>query len=175
MSRRVGPRGRETAAAKSQKRRIWYGYGQLARTEKNGAGLFLHDTIRIYGELSVLALPALFVVMSYPGGAWWDAKGTALIAWLTMTLVGTLIRGGWIRPLLTPSRGWVTLSPPLLAFRLLYFNLAMLVAAYGGLAVAAGVGWLPASALWAAGFGTLAMLVFPVAAQRLVGYRHRHG
>jgi hypothetical protein len=171
MSRRIGPEGRETAAARSRELRIWYGYGQLGRAKKNGLGLFLHDTVRIYAEVSVLALPALLLITAYPTAAWWNAKGTGLLAWMTMTFVGTLVRGGWIRPLRSRSLGWVTLAPTLLALRLLYFNLAMVTAAYGGLAVATVVGWEPASALWAVGISTLAMLAFPATTHRWLGWR----
>jgi hypothetical protein len=139
MSRREGPPGRETAAARSNVRRIWYGYGQLGRAEKNRLGLFLHDTVRIYAEVSVLSLPVLFAIMAVPATGRLDAKATGLVAWLTMTFAGTLIRGGWVRPLATPALGWVRLSPALLVLRVGYFNLALAVAAFGGVAVAGAV------------------------------------
>jgi len=158
MSRREGLPGRETAAARSKVRRIWYGYGQLGRAEKNGLGLFLHDTVRIYAEVSVLSLPVLFAIMAVPATGRLDAKATGLVAWLTMTLVGTLIHGGWVR-----------LSPALLVLRIGYFNLALAVAAFGGVAVAGAVPAAvtgpavgPGLALaWAGGVAVVSTLVFP--------------
>ena len=67
MSRREGPPGRETAAARSNVRWVWYGYGQLGRAEKSGFGLFLHDTVRIYAEVSMLAFPRV-------AGGWLTAR-----------------------------------------------------------------------------------------------------
>jgi hypothetical protein len=92
MSRREGPPGRETAAARSNVRRVWYGYGQLGRAEKSGFGLFLHDTVRIYAEVSVLSLPVLLAIMAAPAPGALDAEATGLVAWLTMTVAGTLGR-----------------------------------------------------------------------------------
>ncbi len=165
MSRREGPRGRETAAARSNVRRVWYGYGQLGRAEKSGFGMFLHDTVRIYAEVSILSLPVLFAIMAAPAPGLLDAKATGLVAWLTMTLVGTLVRGGWVRPLATPALGWVRVSPSLLLLRLWYFNLALAVASFGGLALAGAVAPVlsgPLVALpWAACVAAVSMLAFP--------------
>jgi len=169
MSRREGPPGRETATARSNVRRIWYGYGQLGRTEKSGFGLFLHDIVRIYAEVSILSLPVLFAIMAAPAPGQLDAKATGLVAWLTMTLVGTLVRGGWVRPLGTPTPGWVRLSPSLLVLRVGYFNAALAVAAFGGLSVAAAVAGFAAGSLaaplaalaWAGTAAAVSMLAFP--------------
>lgn len=162
MGHRHGTPGRETGVAESSVRRIWFGYGSLTRAEKDSTGVLLHDTIRIYGEVSVLSLPALFAVMSATpvDAAWLDPKATGLVAWLTMTVVGVLVRGGWIRPLAT-SVGWVRLSPTLLVLRLLYFNLTVAVATFGGIAIGTAVGLGPVSVLWSSGFTTLAILLFP--------------
>lgn len=161
MSRRRGPPGRETAAATSAERRIWYGYGTLSRAEKSGVGVFLHDTTRVFAEVSVFSLPVLLAIMEYPATGWYDAKATGLVAWLAMTLAGTLVRGGWVAPLATTTPGWVTLAPWLLALRVVLFNAAMAVAAFGGLAVGETLGWPPASVVWAAAVAALAALSFP--------------
>ncbi len=169
MSRREGPPGRETARARSNVRRIWYGYGKLGRAEKSGPGVFLHDVVRIYAEVSVLSLPVLFAIMAVPATGRLDAKATGLVAWMTMTLVGTLIRGGWVRPLATPALGWVRLSPTLLLFRVGYFNLALALAAFAGLAVAGAVAGVTADPLagplaalgWAGGVAAVSTLAFP--------------
>lgn len=166
MSRRHGPPGRETAAATSRTRRTWYGYGSLARTEKSGFGLFLHDTTRIFAEVSVLSLPSLLYVMTVPLTTPLDAKATALLAWLTMTFVGTLIRGGWITPLLSSAPGWVLVTPRLLLLRIGYFNAVMLAATFGGLTLGNAV-WPVVGVGWAVGSAAVAILLFPRAAQAL--------
>lgn len=173
MGRRDGPPGRETQAADSTERRIWYGHGTLGRVEKDPLGMFLQDVIRIYAEISVLSLPVLVLVMLLPPGVWYDATATALVAWMLMTAVGTLIRGGWIQPLATETAGWVTLSPWLLALRVVYFNLAFVVSAFGGVVVAAALGWPPAGVLWAGPVAIVLILLFPRVAQETaarVGY-----
>jgi len=168
-SRRRGPRGRETAAAESGTRRTWYGYGRLSWTEKDGYGVFLHDIIRIYGEVSIIGLPLLLFVWAYPTTAFLDVTAMAMVAWLTMTLVGTLIRGGWVRPLATGTPGWATLAPTLLVLRLGYFNLTFAVSSFGGLAVAAVTGVGPLGLAWSSGSAALAMLLFPRAAEGWLG------
>ena len=164
-SRRRGPRGRETAAALSGTRRVWYGYGNLSRAEKNGYGVFLHDLVRIYGEVSIIGLPLLLFVWAYPTTAFLDVTAMATVAWLTMTLAGTLIRGGWVQPLATEVPGWVTLAPPLLLLRLGYFNLIFAVSAFGGLGFAAVTGSGPLGLAWSFGIAALAILLFPRAAE----------
>ncbi|SNR23284.1 hypothetical protein [Halorubrum vacuolatum] len=154
MSRRRGPPGRETAAAESNERRSWYGYGHLTRTEKSGVGIFLHDATRIFSEVTVFSLPVLLFVMDYPAGGWFDAKATGLLAWTVAILAGTLIRGGWVRPAGTETRGWVSLSPVLLMFRVPYFNAVFGVAIFGGL----WVGGLLQGAVSSSAIGPLAGL-----------------
>jgi hypothetical protein len=173
MRRRDGPPGRETQAADSTERRIWYGYGTLGRAEKDPLGMFLQDVVRIYAEISVLSLPVLVVVMLLPPGVWYDATATALVAWMLMTVVGTLIRGGWVQPLVTETRGWVTLSPWLLALRVVYFNLTFVLSAFGGVVIAVALDWPPAGVLWAAPVAIVSILLFPRVAEETaarVGY-----
>ena len=179
MTRRRGPPGRETAAAESNERRSWYGYGHLTRTEKNGVGLFLHDATRIFGEVTVLSLPVLLFVMDYPATGWFDAKATGLVAWAVALLVGTLVRGGWIRPLASETRGWVSLYPTLLALRVPYFNAVMALAIFGGLwiggflvgvgsgttlVVVTGIGWAALASL-------VGFLAFPRVAEEFMARR----
>lgn len=174
MNRRDGPPGRETAAAHSRMRRIWYGYGSLARDEKSRFGLFLNDLSRLYAEVSLFALPTLLFIMDYPAAGWFDAKATGILAWMTMTLVGTLIRIGWIRPLASETRGWVTLDPWLIVLRLGYFNLAVATATFGGLFVATVVGWSSAGLLWSGGVAAVSMLSFPALAEAWLTWVRRH-
>lgn len=162
---RRDPPGREARAAQTGTRRIWYGYGQLSRAEKDGFGVFLHDVIRIYGEVSIIGLPLLLVVWVYPTTAFLDITAMAMMAWLTMTLLGTLVRGGWVHPLWTETPGWVTLAPTLLVFRLVYFNLTLAISSFGGLSLAALAGTGLVGLLWSGGFAALAMLLFPRTAE----------
>jgi hypothetical protein len=168
-----GPPGRETAAARSSERWIWYGYGTLTRNRKDGIGTFLHDTVRLYAEVSVLALPALFYVWLYPRTVFFDVTAMAMVAWMTMTVTGTLVRGGWVHPPATATPGWVTLAPSLLALRVPYFNLALLVASFGGLAVSGLVGRPLAGGLWAGGVAALSMLAFPRVVDEWMARRRR--
>ncbi len=59
-------------------------------------------------------------------------KSAAFLGWMTMVLGAALIRGGWVSPLFTDIPGWVSITPILVVLRVLYFNLALAVAAYGG-------------------------------------------
>lgn len=175
MSRRRVP-GRETDAAESNTRRTWYGYGQLAQAEKRGVGLFLHDTPRVFAEISVVSLPVLLFVMEYPADGWFDAKATALVAWTTAVVVGTLVRIGAVHPIATPTPGWVTLSPRLVALRVPYFNAALALAIFGGLAMegaitgvgAGGTVGVGAGIGWAATVSAGAVLAFPRVADEWV-------
>ncbi|WP_331234041.1 hypothetical protein [Natronorarus salvus] len=80
---------------------------------------------------------------------------------LTMTVAATLIRGWWIGPLVTQTLGWVSLRPSLIALRVLYYNLALVVAVYGGLAVDADFGVETVSVGIAVIAGTVSILLFP--------------
>jgi len=164
MSPRTRHSGRETAAAESRKRRTWYGYGHLTWVEKNWFGVFLHDITRIYAEISVFSLPALFGISLYPATTFVDVTAMALVAWMMMVLTGTLIRGGSIAPLATTSPGWVTLAPTLIVLRVAYFNFGMLIASFGGLALAAVAG-TAVGLLWAGGSATVLVLLFPRTAE----------
>jgi len=161
MSRRTGPPGRETAVAASTERRSWYGYGSITRIEKSRFGRLLNDATRIYAEVALFGLPILLYIMDAPAAGWFDAKATGLVALVTMTVVGTLIRTGTIRPLATQTDGWVTLTPWLLVLRAVYFNVALVIAIFGGVAVGTFLGSWPGGLLWAGAVSTVAMLAFP--------------
>lgn len=159
--------GRDTRPAYSRERRTWYGYGTLTRTEKSGFGRFLHDATYVFGDVSTLGLPLLAYVAATdpPGG--YGVTASVLVAWMTMWFVGTAVRGGWIRPLLTNTLGWVSLRPALLVTRLAYYNLTLALAGYGSVAAASGLGWPPASLVIASLVGALAALAFPRLAESL--------
>jgi len=147
----------------------------LTSAEKSRFGVFLHDTTRLFSEISILSLPVLLLVMEYPATGWFDAKATGLVAWLTAVVVGTLVRGGFVHPIATPTPGWVTLSPSLLLARVPYFNSGLALAIFGGLRVeqtiatvapASGGLGVAAGLAWAAGVATLLSLCFPWFAER---------
>lgn len=85
----------------------------------------------------------------------------AIVAWMTMVSVVTLIHTGLIQPLATDALGWVTLTPTLIGLRFVYYNLTLLAATYGSLAFGAFVG-SPLLALGAVGVvSAVPMLAFP--------------
>ncbi|WP_231182682.1 hypothetical protein [Haladaptatus sp. DYF46] len=127
---------RATRAARSNRRGSWFGHGQIATTEKSGFGRFLDDLVYAFADVSVPLIPALFFVSVATPNRFFGLKTSALVAWTTMVLVAALIRGGWLPPLATETRGWVSLAPALLLFRVAYFNALLAVATYGGGTVA---------------------------------------
>ena len=164
-SGRDGPPGRETRPARSRERRTWYGHGQLARAELNGPGRFIHDSLRVSADVSVASLPALLYVLLAGGVGAYGPRTAVFAGLLSMALVGTAVRGGWITPLATSVLGWVSLSPTLAALRVVYYNLALAVAAYGGTAVATAVDTPPVSLAVAVFVGVAAALSFPRVAE----------
>ncbi|WP_459882962.1 hypothetical protein [Halorubrum gandharaense] len=157
-------------------RRTWYGYGTLTRTEKSGVGIFLHDATRISAEMTVLALPVLLFVMDSPTTGWFDAKATGLLALTVAIVAGTLVRGGWIRPLGSATPGWVTLAPVPLVVRIPYFNALFALAIFGGLVVGGVVGAPNAGDTiavavglgWAVGIALVGTVAFPRVAEEAV-------
>ena len=156
--------GRKTRPAYTRRRRTWYGHGQTAPVEKNVFGQFLHDIQYVFAEISLVSLPVLYYfLVSAPA-----MKETAFVAWMVMVIVATLIHIGSIRPLATDTLGWVTITPLLVGVRFIYYNLTLLAATYGGLALAAGVG-APVLSIGVAGVvGAASMLVFPRLAETVV-------
>jgi len=167
MSRERTP-GRETGVAESSRRRVFYGYGSSTTVEKTGFGRFLDDVVRIYAEVSVFALPVLLYIMDYPAGGWFDAKATGLVAWSVMTLVGALIRGGWLQPPLTENSGWVRLTPWLIALRVGYMPAIFATSTFGGLWIASQTGMVAAGLGWAAAVAVAGMVLFPRCAELVV-------
>lgn len=124
--------GRETDVAETGRRWSWSGHGEGGVAEKSGFGLFIDDLVFVFAELSVLSLPALYHVLTTTGVSYGGIKGSTMVAWMTMVLGGALLRGGWIKPVGSDVRGWVSLTPELVALRIGYYNFALLVAGYGG-------------------------------------------
>ncbi|NHN48951.1 hypothetical protein G9464_15305 [Halostella sp. JP-L12] len=159
------PPGRETRPAYSRKRRTWYGHGQLARTELDETGRFIHDTLRLSADVFLGSLPVLLFVMLAGGLDVYGPRTALLAAILALTLAGTAVRGGWIPPLATSTLGWVALTPSLVALRVVYYNFTLGVAAYGGVAVATAVETPPVSLAVAVLVGVVAALSFPRVAE----------
>ncbi|AGB39560.1 hypothetical protein [Natronococcus occultus] len=171
--RRNRPPGRRTRPAETRTRRSWYGYGKLATVEKSRFGCFLHDVTSIFGEVSILGLPALLLVAMTDPASGAVVTGAALVAWIVMVIVGALVRGGWIRPLGTETLGWVTLSAALIGLRLGYYNAVLLLGGYGGalLGTVLGTTWIAPVA--AAAIGAGAMLAFPALGERVARARRQ--
>ena len=161
MGRERRKPSRQTEPAHSATRRTWYGYGSLARTEKSGFGRFLHDCSHIFGDVSIPSLPVLFAIMAAPGTGFYDATAAGFLAWMAMVLVGTVIRGGWIRPVATDTLGWVSLKPSLILLRVVYYNVVLAIAAFGGPTVATATGTGPLSLVFSLVVAIVSMLAFP--------------
>lgn len=151
---------RQTREATSRRRESWSGFGERNVAEKDGVGVFLDDVVYVFADISVLSLPTLAVVMHTTPRHWFGVKGAALVAWLTMVATGALIRGGWVTPLATDALGWVTLTPWLIPFRLVYFNATLALAAFGGRAAEGAVSPV-ASLAFALVVGALGIGLFP--------------
>ncbi|WP_293031829.1 hypothetical protein [Natronococcus sp.] len=165
--------GRRTRPAYTRKRQSWYGYGTIASLEKSRFGCFLHDLTSIFGEVSIIGLPVLLLVGMTDSTASYGVTAAAIVAWLTMVLVGTLVRGGWVRPLGTETLGWLTFSPALIALRFVHYNTALAVASYGGVAVAVAVGVPPLSVAVAVIVGVGSMLALPAIGESIARSRRQ--
>ncbi|WP_265111829.1 hypothetical protein [Halosolutus halophilus] len=161
MNRDRSNPARQTEPAYSTTRRTWYGYGSLATVEKSGFGRFLHDCSTVFGDVSIPSLPVLFALVAAPGTGPYDATAAGLVAWTSMVVVGTAIRGGWIAPLATDTLGWVSITPSLLVLRVVYYNFVLAVAVFGGVAVANAAGIAPLSLVVAAVVAIGSALTFP--------------
>lgn len=165
--------GRKTRPAYASSRRSWYGWGSTGSGEKSAFGQFLHDAPYVFAEIAVLALPTLVWISATVVDGGFGVSGSAFAAWATMTLVVTAIHTGLVRPLATDTLGWVSITPPLVGLRFAYYNLALLAASYGSVALAALVGYSPAAFPSAVGVSALAMLAFPRLAETVARRRLR--
>lgn len=155
---------RNTRAANSRKRRGWYGMGSLAVVEKSWFGRTLDDLVSVYADVTVCSLPVLVYVWVTQPFVNQPLAAPTLAAWFGMVGVATLLRGGWIRPLGSETLGWVSTRYSLLVLRVLYYNAALLVGIYGGLAVESLLGGPGVAVVCAGSVGSAAALVFPTAA-----------
>jgi hypothetical protein len=129
--------------------------------EKDSFGRFLHDITYVFAEVSVPALPALLYVLVNAEVQFFGVKSGALFAWMGLTVTATLVRGGWVKPLLTEVQGWVRLTPSLVVLRLLVFNGALVLGAYGTGVVATAVGLPFVVPVLATAIGVLTAVGFP--------------
>ncbi|MCU4717343.1 hypothetical protein [Halapricum hydrolyticum] len=135
--------------------------GSLTYIEKSWFGRVLHDVVYTYADVTVFSLPMLLYVWVTQPFVDRALTAPALVTWITMVGVATLIRGGWIRPLGTETLGWVSGRYALLPVRVAYYNLTLIVAVFGGLAVEGLVGRTGLAVAWATCVGIGATLVFP--------------
>ena len=162
---------RQTRAAESRRRQSWHGMGEGTASEKDRVGVLLDDVTYVFADVSVFALPTLAWVLTSADLDWFGVKAMTPAAWIPMVLVGALIRGGWIRPVGTDVRGWVTMTPWLVLFRLGYYNAALAAAAFGGATLSA---WSPLAAVgFAVTVGVIAAWAFPRLAESFYGIASR--
>lgn len=150
---------------------MWFGWGQTGSAEKNVYGRFLHDLPYVFLEVFGLSLPASYYVLSTVVDGGFGVTGAAFVAVTTMTIVATVLHMGLIRPLATETLGWVSTTPLLVGVRLVYYNLVLLVAAYGSVALATLVASPPVSLAVAVAVGCVAMMAFPRLAEGIARRR----
>ena len=139
------PPGRQTRPARSNRRQSWYGHGSSTSVEKDGFGRFLDDLVYVFADVSVFAVPFLWSVLLSEDFSYFGLKSTTLFAWTAMVLVGAALRGGWIPPLGSDVRGWVSLSPALALLRLVFYNAVLVAATAGPRSRSSSVCWSGAS------------------------------
>ncbi|WP_158056942.1 hypothetical protein [Halorussus halophilus] len=158
---------RQTRPAQNRRRQSWHGMGEATSSEKDSFGVFLDDIAYVFADVSLLALPTLWWALTSADLDWFGVKATTFVAWLTMVLGGALIRGGWVAPLWTEVRGWVSMTPWLILFRVVYYNATLALAAFGGASLTA---WSPLLAVgFAFGVGALSVGAFPRLAESFYG------
>ncbi|WP_423744447.1 hypothetical protein V5735_16160 (plasmid) [Haladaptatus sp. SPP-AMP-3] len=152
---------RSTRAARSHRRGSWFGHGQITSTEKSGFGRFLDDIVYAFADVSLPLIPFLWYVRVGAPNRFFGLKTSAFVGWMTMVVVAALIRGGWLPPLATETRGWVSLAPALLLFRLVYFNGVLAAVAYGGGTVANAMGLPLVSVAFSMALASVGIAAFP--------------
>lgn len=162
----LGPPTRQTRAATDRRRASWHGLGVADRAEKDGIGMFLDDVVYAFADVSVVSIPALYLVMVGEGGFGGVTAGV-LAAWMVAVLVAASIRGGWITPLGTDVPGWVSLTPVLVAARVPYYNATFAGSAYLTSAALELTRYYALSILLPAVVGGVAIAAFPAVADRV--------
>jgi len=161
----ASPPGRRTKAADSTRRSSWYGLGTRHYADKDRFGRFLDDLVFTFADVSVFAIPSLVVVAGSVDRRPFGLKATAFVAWLTMVTTAALLRGGWLRPLGTAVRGWVSWTPAMLLLRLAYYNAVLTLATVGGVALAVLSGTPVVAGGFAVVVGAGSIMAFPRSAE----------
>ncbi|SFF88110.1 hypothetical protein SAMN04488063_0637 [Halopelagius inordinatus] len=131
---------RDSRPARTSLRRSWAGHGRLITVEKDPLGRYLDDVVRMFADVSIPVLPSLLFVLVSADLRFFGVKSGAFFWWMSVTAAATFVRGGWVDPPFTDVPGWVAVTPVLVALRIVAFNGALLLAAYGSGAVASAVG-----------------------------------
>lgn len=138
--------------------------------EKDAFGAWLDDIGYAFGEVSVLSLPLLLYVVYTGNPRYFGVTYAAFLAWMTMVVCVGTIRGGWVSPVATDVRGWVSLKPSLVLLRLLYYNIALAVATYASPQIGVLVNWPPITTLVAILIAAVAIGIFPRLADEYYRY-----
>lgn len=127
-----------------------------ARDEKEGVERWLEDVFFALGEVTFLALPALFSLMDAEPNV--PLKYAAMFVWATLVLATGTMRDDRF------GGRWPPVSPVLVAVRFVYYNAVVLAGAYGGAAVDLSLG----SPVVTAAVATLVALAAAAGFPRLV-------
>ena len=157
-SRQVTPKDPNT---RHRRRRTLSGLGSTTSVEKNVYGRFLDDTFSGIGEITIGSLPALWWVLLLAPNQYFGVKNATIIAVAVMVLAVALFRGRLLSPPGTDADGWVSLTPSLILFRVLYYNVALIVTGYTAGFVGTDVGSPIGSAVIAIGLAAGAIAAFP--------------
>lgn len=165
------PPGRNTKPAQSRKRRSWAaGDGSITTVEKDGFGVWIDDIVYAFADISVPSIPILYIVLTTAGIEFFGVKNAAMIVWMTMVVGAGTIRGGWVTPLATDVRGWVSITPSLILLRLLYYNIVIALATYGGGTVGTTLSLPLVSIAFAFITGVIGVGIFPRVAEEYCRY-----
>ncbi|MFC4548965.1 MULTISPECIES: hypothetical protein [Halorussus] len=123
---------RDARTAHSKRRQTWYGDGRVTSAETDAFGRWVNDLVAVFADVSLSALPVLYYFLLSEDLRFFGVKTMAFVAWAGATVVATAIRGGWFEPPGTDVLGWVSVTPALVALRVVYFNATLWLAAYGG-------------------------------------------
>jgi len=128
-------------------------------TEKVGAERWIEGVFFGCAEVAVLALPALLSLLDASANA--AVKFAAIVALVTAAVAIGTVRAGWT------SLAWPPMTARLLVARAISHNLTVLIAAYGGAAIALFTGSTLGSAAFAVAVAGGSVWAFPRIAARV--------
>ncbi|PSP72689.1 hypothetical protein BRD12_00960 [Halobacteriales archaeon SW_12_67_38] len=129
-------------------------------TEKVGAERWIEGVFFGCAEVAVLAWPALLSLLDAAANA--AVKFAAIVALATAAIAIGTVRAGWV------ALVWPPMTARLLVARAISHNLTVLIAAYGGAAIALFTGSTLGSAAFAALVAGGSVWVFPRIAEQVV-------